>query len=588
MKNTMRQRIRLPVGILASLILSGCQSLAGVDTAAPGETVISEKVAPAPPAPAPVKTSTWSADTLADLMIAEVAGQRGQLDLALEAYWRQAQRLQSAELAARATRIAWFARQPDIARDASLLWAELTPADAEANANAVMGLIQTGAIEAAAPLLDRLLKDTSQPVRFNYLVQYARESDPALRQRVSDLLAGLSVEHPQYARLWLARAALAEISGDLAESLALARKARALDPDHPGTLELEGRLLLALGETEEARTLLKKASQRFPRERDLRLTYLRALLDAGRGEEARHALTDMLGQWPDDGDLAMSLALVEWETGDADAARTRMVRLAEAGYREQEAWMYAGRIAAGQRRFSEAATYFQNVRGPGFLQAQIQVAYAWQRLGRTEDALVLIRNLRHQVPESATTLYVAESEILWRSDQGEASLALLTAALTDESVLLRQQDRDIRYARAMAAERLGQIVLFESDLRTLLASSPENPMLLNALGYTLADRTDRYEEARELIARAVALSPDDPAILDSMGWVQFRLGNYKEAILWLRRAYSLSPDGEIAAHLGEALWSNGEKREARSIWKRALAREPDHPILLRTLERLSP
>lgn len=531
----------------------------------------------------PVVPSNWTANTLSDLLIAEVAGRRGHFDIALDAYLRQANTLRAPELAARATRIAWFARRTQEARDAATLWAELAPDDAEANAHAVMGLVQTGQIEEATPRLDRLLAEGGTPVRLQYLIQYAREAPPETRQRVAVLLATLSEKHPRNARIWIARSQLAELDGNVSDALQFTRNARAIEPQHLGTLELEGRLLLASGEADAARRLLRDACKRNPRERDLRLTYLRSLLETGRGDDARRELTDMAQRWPDDGDLALSLALVEWETGAADSARARMVRIAETGYREDEAWLYAGRIAFGQGRYDDAATYFQNVRGNAFLQAQIQVAYAWQRGGRLADARQLIAGLRAQMPEAATTLFVAESEMLWRAKQGETSLSLL-----DEALAAQPDDKDLRYARAMAAERLGRIDVTEADLRLLLAATPDNAMLLNALGYTLADRTTRFEEARELIEKAIALSPEDPAIIDSMGWINYRLGNLPEAIRWLRRAYSLTQDGEIAAHLGEVLWFSGKKREARATWKRALAREPDHAILLRTLERLNP
>jgi tetratricopeptide (TPR) repeat protein len=577
---TWRLVCTLPAGCLL-LALHGCQSAAS-GVVASGQ-IDADEARPAAVSEKPVVPSTWSAETLGDLLIGEVAGKRGQFGIALDAYLRQAESLRDPELAARATRIAWYARRTQEARDAATLWAELAPADAEANAHAVMGLVQAGQIEDALPLLDRLLATGDTPVRFQYLVQYAREATPEVRQRVVSLVATLSQRHPRDTRLWIARASLAELEGNLPEALTFARKARELDAEHIDALELEGRLLLANGEPEAARRLLRSACKRHPRERDLRLIYLRSLLDTGRGDDARDELTDMARLWPEDGDLALSLALVEWETGAADAARARMVRIAETGYREDEAWQYAGRIAFGQARYEDAATYFQNVRGNGFLQAQVQVAYAWQRSGRLEDARQLIANLRAQLPEAATTLFVAESEMLWRAKQGETSLAIL-----DEALAARSDDKELRYARAMAAERVGRIDITEADLRLLLAGAPENAMLLNALGYTLADRTTRHDEARTLIERAIALSPDDPAIIDSMGWVQYRLGNLPEALRWLRRAYSLNPDGEIAAHLGEVLWASGKKREARATWKRALALEPDHVILRRTLERLDP
>ncbi len=569
-----RQLVGILLGtLLIGVGLAGCSTL----TRAPAAPA-------APPAadqPSPVVVSTWSADSLYDLLVGEIAGQRAQPDAALAAYLRQARALRDPALAARATRIAWYVRQPDKIRAAASLWAELAPEDPEANTNAVLGLIQGGEIEAAAPLLDRLLSSAGQPVRFNFVVQYAQESDPVIRARIGALLANLSVTHPENTRLWFARAALADINGDPIGALALAQRARALNPDHPATLELEGRLLAATGASTAARKLLRNATRKFPRERDLRLAYLRTLLEANRGRDAKRELENMLLIWPEDGDLVMSLALLEWETGHPDSARQRFVALAESGYREDEAWFYAGRIAVAQQRHGDAAGYFQNVRGPQFLQAQVQVAYAWQKTGRLADARALIAALRQQAPESAPQLYVAESELLWRADAGAEAFAVI-----DRALAVNPTDNDLRYARAMTAERLGRIEVTEADLRTILAVQPNNAMVLNALGYTLADRTDRTDEARTLIERALALSPDDPAIVDSMGWVLFRQGKTAEAIGWLQRALSLVPDAEIAAHLGEALWANGQHRAARQIWQRARALDPENNTLRQTIRRL--
>lgn len=571
---------RIPAGTLVAALLAAllaaCSTLPapGTDTGDDEET---EATATPPAAAVP---GTWTADTLYDLLVGEVAGQRDRLDESLDAYLRQAHALRDPALAARATRIAWYARQPERIREAATLWAELAPQDPEANANAVMGLIQAGEIESAAPLLDRLLASSTVPVRFNFIIQYAQAAEPDVRARVTTMLADLSVRHPGSARLWLARASLAEAAGQYPEALVLVRRARDIEPEHAGAIELEGRLLAATGKTDAARRLLRSGREDFPNDRDLRLTYLRVLLEANRGEDARRELTDMLARWPDDGDLAFSLAMVEWETGNTAHAKQLFTGLAESGYREDEAWSYAGRVAMAERNFAEAAGYFQNVRGEQFVAAQVQVAYAWQKLGRLDDARALIVSLRKQAPEAASQLYVAESELLARANDPAGALALL-----DQALATLPADDDLRYARAMAAERVGKLDVVESDLRALIAAHPENAMVLNALGYTLADRTDRLDEAGSLIDRALALTPDDPAIIDSKGWVLFRLGQAKEAVPWLRRAYSLSPDPEIAGHLGEALWTLGKHREAKRIWERARKLDPDNDALRAVMER---
>lgn len=595
----MQSALRLLAGPLLLAGLAGCQArlpIPGVPVSPPAEvtetatteTAATEKKEGSsathdPAGKAALPGSNWNAGTMADLLVGEIAGQRGHLDEALAAYLRQANTRQDPRLAERATRIAWYTRDPARVLEAASLWVGLEPDSPEANANAIVAFIQAGRIDEAFPLLDRLLDRDGAPLRFNYIVQYALEADPDTRARVDNALAELSVRHPAVPRLWLSRALLAEADGQNARALTFVRRTRELEPGHAPAFTLEGRLLASLDQPREARALLRQGSRRFPADRELRLTYLRTLLEQGRTPSARRELRDMMRRWPDDNDLAFSLALLEWENGNPDDAERIMVTLAESGHREDEAWFNAGRIAASRRDYISAAGYFQNVAGPQYLTAQTQVAFAWENAGRLEDALALLHRLRQLEPEAAGQLYLAESEILARNGQAGRALEVLDAAVAEMPEL-----DAILYARALAAERANRIDRAEADLRLLLQRQPDNPMVLNALGYTLADRSDRHEEALGYIERAVRLSPEDPAILDSMGWVLFRLGRLEEAITWLRRAHAISRDGEIAAHLGEALWQDGQRREARRIWKRARLVDPDNPALQRTLERLDP
>ena len=459
----------------------------------------------------------------------------------------------------------------------------LAPDDPEANANAIVALIQAGELDRAFPLLDHMLTLRAAPLRFNFLVQFALESDATTRARVDAALAELSVRHPDVSRLWLARAELAEADDATGRALDFVRRARTLEPEYPPAVTLEGRLLDAVGRADEARRVLARGSRQFPRDRELRLTYLQVLLGQGRGDEARRELSAMLDTWPGDGDLAYSLAIVEWESGDLDAAEQRLLALAAAGIREDESWFTAGRIALARRDFDTAASRFQQVAGPQFIQAQVQVALAWQQAGRLDDALALLAELRARSPEAAGQLYIAESDLRIRAGQADQALALL-----DGAVAAMPEDDDLLYARALAAERADRVEVAVADLRELVRRLPDSAMALNALGYTLADRTAHAQEALGYIEQAIALAPDDPAIMDSMGWVLFRLGRLDEAITWLRRAYALSRDGEIAAHLGEALWQAGHQREARRIWAQGLRLDPENRPLRRTLERLDP
>jgi len=180
-------------------------------------------------------------------------------------------------------------------------------------------------------------------------------------------------------------------------------------------------------------------------------------------------------------------------------------------------------------------------------------------------------------------IYVAKGELLRLARRYEESMAVFNTALD-----IVPGNNDLLYARALVAERLGNIDQLEKDLRFILKTEPDNAHALNALGFTLADQTDRYEEAYEYLKRAIEIMPDDPAIIDSMGWVHYRLGNYDEAIRLLRKALARFDDSEIAAHLGEVLWVTGQQEEARGIWQKALKKSPDDPVLLKVMQRFIP
>jgi tetratricopeptide (TPR) repeat protein len=194
-----------------------------------------------------------------------------------------------------------------------------------------------------------------------------------------------------------------------------------------------------------------------------------------------------------------------------------------------------------------------------------------------------MQRLRRNDPENAVEIYLIEGQIL-------SDLALHGEAwqLYDQALAVHPDEEDLLYSRALAAEKIDRIDLAEQDMRRILELDPDNVRALNALGYTLADRTDRYEEAFGLIQRAYAIDPDDPAIIDSMGWAHYRLGNLAEARKFLQQAWDMTGDGEIGAHLGEVMWVQGDRDEARRIWAEAKENTPDNPVLRKVLERFMP
>jgi tetratricopeptide (TPR) repeat protein len=219
--------------------------------------------------------------------------------------------------------------------------------------------------------------------------------------------------------------------------------------------------------------------------------------------------------------------------------------------------------------------------GRDFAAATDRLAKLMLAAGESAELGVYFDHLRERFPQLREQLYAIEAEKLVNAQHLGEAMQLLNRALEEFP-----ESSSLLYTRSMLGEREGDLKMAEDDLLSIIAREPNNATALNALGYILANRTDRYVEAEELIARALSLNPDEPAILDSMGWVKYRLKDYQAALDYLERAYSAFPDPEVAAHLGEVLWALGESEQATDLLNRALAESPDHEILLETVQRL--
>ena len=251
--------------------------------------------------------------------------------------------------------------------------------------------------------------------------------------------------------------------------------------------------------------------------------------------------------------------------------------------RGDDATFYLAQIAESREQVSDALDLYRAVeKGSNHFQSQIRIALILSSRDEIVDARAHLHAIVPENDEQKLHLVQAEGEILAQHERFDDAMAVYDRALVDH------YDMELLYTRAMLAEKIGQLDVLEEDLRAILEREPENAQALNALGYTLADHTDRYEEAHELIERALALNPDDFYILDSMGWVLYRLGRLGEAIEYLKRAREIKDDPEVAAHLGEVLWVMGDKDAARDIWDSALKDTPDDQRLLDVIERLMP
>jgi tetratricopeptide (TPR) repeat protein len=522
-------------------------------------------------------------DVLYKLLLAEIAGRRGQVSLALENYLDVAEETRDPGAAERAVSIAVFARDEERGVRAARLWTEVSPGNLDARRVYGALLMRAGRIDQAVEELNHIVappNDTSE--RFALIGDMlARERD---QESAAQIMQRIAARHPDNNDATFALAQYLGRSGNFDRSLELLEQLLRSDPGHERALIYQARILQKEGNTTEALSAMSQYLEHRPESADVRMTYARLLVDAKRYEEARQQFELLSEQSPGDADVAYALGLLMLQTNRFDEATVQFERLVALNERVDAAQYYLGQIAESKNDPLAALGYYSRVdRGDHYLNAQIRIGVILAERGEMRKARAQLHGIRVSNQQEAVRVYRSEADILVRSDRLLDAMGVYEAALEEYP-----GNSDLLYARAMLAEKLDMIELLERDLREILSREPNNVDALNALGYTLADRTDRYEEALELIKQAYELRPDDHYIVDSMGWIMYRLGRYEEALQLLRRALELNNDPEVAAHLGEVLWVMGDKAAAREIWNTALESTPDDERLLDVIKRFGP
>lgn len=568
------------LALLAALtLLGGCQSF--TPPSADGTPPV-EDAASAPNESKKAESyGSFSADTLYALLTAELAGQRNRFDIALNNYVEQAKATQDAGVAERGFRIAEYLGSDQAALETSLIWAKNAPENIDAQRAAAIQLARAGRYDDSMEYMERVLRGQGD-THFDFLALSAAETDPETRNGLLQSFDRLLARYPDNGQLLFGKALLLQQDGRPEEALELLEDQPAATHD-VAPLLLRARLLQGMQRSDEALALLKKGIRQHPEERRLRLTYARLLVERGRLDDAQKQFTTLLQQSPEDDDLRFSLALVHLE---AKAWREAIVYLEELVERQSHvdaAHFNMGRAYEELGELESAlAEYSQVGAGNDYLSAQLRQTELLFKLGRGDEAARRLAEARDSQPDYAIQLYLIETEAQSNHQQYDAAWNTIQQALEQFP-----EDLNLLYTRSMLAEKRNDLGQMERDLRFILEREPDNAMALNALGYTLVDRTTRYDEGKELIEKAYQLDPDDPAILDSLGWAHYRLGNLAEAERLLRRAAELYPDPEVIAHLGEVLWTTGKQDEARKVWAAALEKQPDNGILRKTLLRLT-
>ena len=520
-------------------------------------------------------------DVLYKLLVGELASHRGDLALALENYLEVAGITGDAAVAARATKLAVFAHDEKRALEAADMWIDADPTSVEGRRVLASLLIRAGDVDGAVEHLDVIVKAGSEPpgTGFHHAAEIlGGEKDKETSVAVMKKLV-LGHEDDSEAQLALAR--LLVRTGLTEDATAVVDRAYGLDPDNARIAVLQARLRQRADDSDGALHVLEEFLERFPESGMVRMTYARMLVDERRYEEARAEFEYLVAEEPENDDARYALGLLLVQTNRLDEAAQQFQKLAYRESRRHAAHYYLGRIAESQERYADAIVSYRRVRrGEHRLNAQIRVAVLLADSGEVEAARRHLHGVRSETTHEAVRIYSAEAGLLARFARDDEAMDVYDASLEEFP-----GNTDLLYARGMLAAKMDRLDILERDMRTIIAREPDNADALNALGYTLADRTERLEEAYALIKRAIELKPDDHYIIDSLGWVLHRLGRHREALVQLRRAMSINPDPEIAAHLGEVLWVLGNKIEARAVWSTALESAPDDEHLLDVIER---
>jgi tetratricopeptide (TPR) repeat protein len=529
---------------------------------------------------APADIDGLNSDQIYAVLVAEIAVRRGDMDTAYTHYMQAAELTKDARMAELAVRAAL--RSEDIAATDRAIqrWLELDPESSGAHQMGAVSRIKASDQEGALLHLMRIVELAPDEPD----AAFARAAAIVSRAPTSEVRVGLmqalADQFPDSAHAQQSLAMVAASASRIEIADAAARRAMELSPEWNKPRLFLVKLLLAADKRGEARALLEEYLDDSPDDQALRMLYGQFLVEEEEFSTARDVFQRLLDNRPKEPDVLFAVGILSLQLDDMDGARIYFTRLYETGERKDEAAFYLGQVEERAENQDAALEWYGNVKGTNAVDARVRIALLHAQAGEVQRAREILQQLRHDEPENSVLLYLVESEILESVDREEEAMAIYDAALE-----AFPDDENLLYARALAAVKRDRIVAAEQDLRRIIEIDPEHADALNALGYTLADRTDRYEEAKKYIERAFALKPEEPAILDSMGWVNYRLGNYELAIDYLRRALANMSDGEIAAHLGEVLWAMDRRTEAWEVWDAAIEEHPDHDYLKEVINR---
>lgn len=522
------------------------------------------------------KSASFSYDSLYKLLVAELALQRANAPLALKEYSQQAFVTHDEQIIERALQIANFLQDSVAALPLAKEWVTHYPEQKKAFYQLAYHALKTQNYTQAMTAIDKLLM-LEPETELEALFLSAYPTNIEQRKHMLAALVALEKNYPKNPHLLFAHSLLIGENGDVAQAINFIQKAQTLNPSSVPTILLHARLLSLNKQNTQALQILAQALKKYPDSQQLNMHYIRALISNKNYTAAEKTLTQLLLKNPQNTEMLLMHALLSYDNKHDAEATDSFKKLLALESNTNEAYYYLAMMAKRQNKLTEAENHLNQIHdGERFLNAQAELAQIRLKDQRQAQVKQQFNEARQRNPDIASTLYALEAEVLRENQRPEEAYAVLMDAINKHP-----QDNMLLFSRALLSEKRNDLIQFESDMTELVKRDPNNASYLNAYGYTLADRTDRLKEAETLLQAAIKLKPNDPAIIDSVGWLLYKKGSVFEGLTYIKKAFAASNDEEIGLHLAEILWVSGYKNEATAIWQQLLKQNPKSEAVLK-------
>ena len=567
--------------VFAYASLIGCAaSVAPTQTDKPPAGVMPALVL-AEPVPE-IEYGSFTEDQLYEAIVSELSAQRGQVVEAGESYFDLAMSTRDLTIIQRAIQFASVNTDTNALLQLGLLWAQLEPTNSQPQLLLSIQFLESGAFEQAISHMSRVL-NLGGNMDFAALSSRTGRLNPQDRSVLIENLRRLKDEFGNQTSIHLTLVQLLAQNGDFEAALIELELLKDDTDLTPNMVMLESQILQSLDNPERATRVMRTGVRMFETDKSLRLNYARLLVQNEEYEHAQEQFQILVEQDPQDWETLYSVALLNTQLENFDRAIAAYTKLIGVDQRADESQYNLGLIYQQQDNLEKSIEHFRQVRigTNNFLAAQQQATRLSIQRGRLNEAHDWLSKLSRGQPRLEVLFTTIESSLLIQEEHPGAAEQLLNTALNKFP-----NETDLLFARVLYYDSQSNRDGSERDLMQIISMQPEDSRALNHLGYMLADQTTRHEEALELIERAIAISPDDPAIIDSLGWALYKVARYEEALVQMRRAFAAFPDDEVASHLGEVLWALGRFDEAMRVWQDALVTDPESPLIAEAMERL--